>query len=171
MENCDTTLVSTKGKPIEEASLRKFEASLLGEVIRPKSERYNLASRNWIGMADPRRPGLIVRCVAPTDVRRCVDFCRHNQLQMAVRGGGHSLAGDSFCDGGVVIDVSRMKTVRVDCRARIAQAGAGLTAGELDRATEAFGLAAVLGDCSSVGIAGFTLGGGLGRLMGKHGAA
>ena len=77
MENCDTTLVSTKGKPIEEASLRKFEANLLGEVIPPKSERYDLASRNWIGIADPRRPGLIVRCVAPTDVRRCVDFCRH----------------------------------------------------------------------------------------------
>jgi FAD/FMN-containing dehydrogenase len=81
------------------------------------------------------------------------------------------MAGDSFCDGGIVIDVSGMKTIRVDPLAHVAQAGTGLIAGELNRATQAFGLAAVLGESSSVGIAGFTLGGGLGRLMGKHGAA
>jgi len=94
-----------------------------------------------------------------------------NDIAIAVRAGGHSLAGDSFCDGGVLIDVSGIKAINLDLNQRLARVDAGLTAAELDRATQAFGMATVLGECSAVGIAGYTLGGGLGRLMGQHGAA
>jgi FAD/FMN-containing dehydrogenase len=122
-------------------------------------------------LVDPRRPLLIARCAATADVERSVEFARANELPIAVRAGGHSTSGDSFCDGGMVIDVSAMKRIEVNAAARTARADAGLTASEFDRATQAFGLATVLGECSSVGIAGYTLGGGLGRLMGQHGVA
>ena len=167
----DTTLFSAAGKAIEEAAVRKFEASLLGDIILPGSERYEQARQHWIGITDPRRPGVIVRCAGTADVVRCIDFSRGNELAIAVRAGGHSAAGDSFCDGGMVIDLSGMKAIEIDTPRRVARGDAGLTVGEFDRATERFDLAAVLGECSSVGIAGYTLGGGLGRLMGKHGAA
>ena len=167
----DTTLFSAAGKAIEEAAVRKFEASLLGDIILPGSERYEQARQHWIGITDPRRPGVIVRCAGTADVVRCIDFSRGNELAIAVRAGGHSAAGDSFCDGGMVIDLSGMKAIEIDPPRRVARGDAGLTVGEFDRATERFDLAAVLGECSSVGIAGYTLGGGLGRLMGKHGAA
>jgi FAD/FMN-containing dehydrogenase len=165
-----STLLSTAGKPIEEAALGKLEAGLLGQVIRLNSERYELERRLWNGTTDPRRPGVIVRCRATADVVRCIDFARSTDLAIAVRGAGHSLAGDSFCDGGMLIDVSGMKGVQVDPEMHKAQCAAGLTSGEFDRATQAFGLATVLGYCSSVGVAGYTLGGGLGPLMGQYGA-
>jgi FAD/FMN-containing dehydrogenase len=98
----NSKLLSIAGKPIEEAALRKFEASLLGEVIRPNCERYELARRIWNGTTDPRRPGVIVRCKATADVVRSIDFARGTELAIAVRGGGHSLAGDSFYDGGML---------------------------------------------------------------------
>jgi FAD/FMN-containing dehydrogenase len=148
----------------------KFETSLLGEVIHPREERYERSRLLWNGMTDPRHPGMIVRCATTVDVIRSVEFARTNELALAVRAGGHSMTGDSFCDGGMVIDVSGMKSIQVDTETCTARADAGLTVGEFDRATLAFGLATVLGECTSVGIAGYTLGGGLGRLMGKHGA-
>ena len=163
-------IVSTTGKAIEEKALRKFKGSLLGEVIHPSEERYQLARRLWSGVLDPRHPGMIVRCAARVDVARSVEFARSNELAVAVRAGGHSFTGDSFCDGGMVIDVSGMKSIEINTETGTARAEAGLTVGEFDRATQAFDLATVLGECSSVGIAGYTLGGGLGRLMGKHGA-
>jgi FAD/FMN-containing dehydrogenase len=164
-------IVSTTGNAIEEEALRKFEASLLGEVIHPGEERYQRSRLLWNGVIDPRHPGMIVRCAAAVDVARSVELARTNEFAVAVRSGGHSLTGDSFCDGGMVIDVSGMKSIEVDTETSTARAGAGLTVGEFDQATQPFGLATVLGECTSVGIAGYTLGGGLGRLMGKHGAA
>jgi hypothetical protein len=95
LAKCGTTAVSMNKKVVEEIALRKFEAYLPGEVIRPKSERYELARRLWIGMTDPRRPAVIIRCVATTDVRRCVEICRSNELAIAVRAGDHSMAGNS----------------------------------------------------------------------------
>src|SRR5215469_3418215 len=163
-------VVSATDKTIPEKLLRKFEACLLGNLILPSDGRYSRARRTWIGVIDPRRPAMIVRCGAASDVVRSVEFARSNELAIAVRAGGHSMTGDSFCDGGMVIDVSAMKGIRVDAKEGIARADAGLTAGEFDRITQSVGLATPLGDCSSVGIAGYTLGGGLGRLMGKHGA-
>ena len=144
-----STLLSSAGKLIEEAALGKLEAGLLGQVIRLNSERYELERRLWNGTTDPRRPGVIVRCRATADVVRCIDFARNTDLAIAVRGAGHSLAGDSFCDGGMLIDISGMKGIQVDPEMRTAQCAAGLTSGEFDRATQAFGLATVLGYCSS----------------------
>jgi len=114
---------------------------------------------------------MIVRCATAADVARSVEFARSNEIAVAVRGGGHSLTGDSFCDGGMVIDLCGMKEIEADSRRCTARADSGVTAGEFDLATKDCGLAGVMGECSSVGIAGFTLGGGLGRLMGRYGAA
>src|SRR6516164_7662484 len=170
-QNTNATIFSLKGEAIEDLMVRKFEQHLLGEVLRPGEERYEAARRVWNGMIDPRHPAMIVRCATAVDVARSVEFARSNEIAVAVRGGGHSLTGDSFCDGGMVIDLSGMKKIEVDRTRCVARADAGLTAGEFDLATKAFGLASVMGECSSVGIAGFTLGGGLGRLMGRYGAA
>ena len=100
------TLGSNAGRPIEWATLRRFESRLQGEIIHPAEKRYQFARRTWSGALDARSPGAIVRCAGPVDVIRSVDFARSNGLEIAVRAGGHSLAGDSFCDGGMVIDVS-----------------------------------------------------------------
>ena len=112
-----------------------------------------------------------MRCAALVDVVRTIDFARNNELEVAVRAGGHSFAADSLCNAGMVIDVSPMRAIRVDSVRRVARAEAGLTAGEFDQATQALGLATVLGECTGVGVSGYTLGGGLGRLMGQYGAA
>jgi FAD/FMN-containing dehydrogenase len=170
-QNTNAKIVSPTGKVIEDLAVRKFERHLLGEILRPGENSYEAARRIWIGIIDPRRPAMIVRCATVTDVARSVEFARSNKMAVAVRGGGHSLTGDSFCDGGMVIDLSRMNTIYVNGARCVARADAGLTARQFDRATKAFGLAGVMGECSSVGIAGFTLGGGLGRLMGRYGAA
>ena len=165
------TTISLSANANGDHVIGKFEAGLQGEVIRPSDASYEIARKGRMGLVDPRRPLLITRCASTADVVRSVEFARANELPIAVRAGGHSLSGDSFCDGGMVIDVSPMKGVEVSAATRTVRADAGLTASELDRATQAFGLATVLGECSAVGIAGYTLGGGLGRLMGKHGAA
>lgn len=163
-------VISNTGRAIEAPALGKFKERVLGEVVLPGEQSYERARRTWSGVVDPRHPAMIVRCAAPADVARSVEFARANELAIAVRAGGHSFCGDSFCDGGLVIDVSGMKNVAVNGETCTARADAGLTVGEFDQATEPFGLATVLGECDSVGIAGYTLGGGLGRLMGKHGA-
>jgi FAD/FMN-containing dehydrogenase len=145
--NSKPKIVSTTGNGIKEGALRSFEASLLGEVLHPSEERYQLARWAWNGRLDARRPGMVVRCAATVDVMRSVDFARGNGLAIAVRAGGHSMAGDSFYDAGMVIDVSPMKAIRVDRERRVASAEAGLTVGEFDQATLAMGLATVLGEC------------------------
>jgi hypothetical protein len=170
-QNTYANLVSFHGKVIESLTVRKFERHLLGEILRPGEECYDAARRIWNGMIDPRHPAMIVRCATATDVARSVEFARDNEIALAVRGGGHGLTGDSFCDGGMVIDLSGLKKIELDSSRCVAGADAGITVGDFDLATKAFGLAGVMGECSSVGIAGFTLGGGLGRLMGMYGAA
>ena len=116
-----------------------------------------------------RRPALIVRCAGVADVIDAVNFARTNSLLVAVRGGGHNAAGNAVCDGGIVIDLSPMKGIHVDPMRRTARAEGGVTWGEFDRETQAFGLATTGGLVSTTGIAGLTLGGGIGWLMGKHG--
>jgi FAD/FMN-containing dehydrogenase len=145
-----------------------FAGRLKGRLIRPEDPDYDAARRVYNGMID-RRPALIARCAAPEDVVAAVEFGRDNGLLVAVRGGGHNVAGNAVCDGGLVIDLSRMKAIRVDPVAKTARADPGLTWGELDRATQAHGLATTGGFISTTGIAGLTLGGGLGWLMRKHG--
>src|SRR5437763_758582 len=141
---------------------------VLGDVVTPGDEAYEAARRVWNASID-RHPRLIVQCRTVGDVLAAVEFARLTDLPAAVRGGGHHIAGFSTCDDGMVIDLSPMKDVSVDPRARRARVQGGVVWGELDRATQDFGLAVTGGLVSSTGIAGFTLGGGLGWLMRKHG--
>ena len=153
-----------------EATLAEFEQGLSGTLVRPGDEAYDEARSTWNGAHD-RRPALIVRCAGVADVMRAVDFARSEDLVVAVRGGGHSIPGFSSCDGGVVIDLSGMNAVRVNPARGTAVAEGGATWADLDHETQAFGLAVTGGLVSSTGIAGFTLGGGIGWLMRKCGLA
>ena len=153
---------------IGEATLGELEGTLRGRLVRPSDPDYDQARVVW-NAAHDRRPALIIRCAGTADVMRAVEFARSEGLQLAVRSGAHSIAGFSTCDGGVVIDLSPMKGIRVDPIARRAVAQAGLTWAEFDHETQAFGLAVTGGLVSSTGIAGFTLGGGIGWLLREYG--
>jgi hypothetical protein len=139
-----------------------------GALLRPGEEGYDEARRIWNGGID-RYPALIARCAGADDVVTAVRFAREHDLLVSVRGGGHAVAGHAVCDDGLMIDLSLMKAVRVDPEARNAWAAGGMLWGELDRATQPFGLATTGGIISHTGIGGLTLGGGLGHLMRKHG--
>ena len=149
-------------------ALRGFRARLRSEVILPDDEGYPSARRVWNGMIDAY-PAMIVRCANRADVARAVEFARLQQLPAAVRGGGHSVCGQSVCDGGMVIDLSRMKGIQVDPLTCTVRAEAGLTLGEFVRELQPFGLGTTTGTVAGTGLAGLTLGGGLGWLMGKYG--
>jgi len=144
-----------------ESAIQTFRSRLRGELLGPSDDGYDAARKVWNGMID-RRPSLIARCLGAADIMEAVRFAREDELQAAVRGGGHSVAGNAVCDGGLVIDLSPMKGLRVDPTQRTVQAQAGLKWGEFDRETQAFGLATTGGVISSTGIAGLTLGGGIG---------
>ena len=139
-----------------------------GDLLRPGSSGYEDARAIWNGMV-ARTPGLIARCADVSDVQTAVRAAAENGILTAVRCGGHSLAGFSTCDGGLVIDMSTMKGIRVDPASRTVRAEGGVIWRELDHETQAFGLATTGGTVSNTGIVGLTLGGGLGWLMGKHG--
>lgn len=140
------------------------------EVLRPGDPGYDAARAVFNAMID-RHPLAIVRCRDAADVARGICYARDHDLALSVRGGGHNVAGNAVCDGGIMLDLSGMKAVSVDPDRRVAHAGAGLLLGELDGATQAHGLATPLGVMSGTGIAGLTLGGGLGWLNGRHGLA
>jgi FAD/FMN-containing dehydrogenase len=162
--------MTTTGSPtrLADAALKSFRTRFAGELLSPGDDRYEGARKTWNGMVD-KRPGLIARCTGVADVVAAVQFAREHDLLVAVRGGGHSIAGFSVCDGGLVIDLSRLKGIRVNPGRRTAMAQAGLTWGEFDRETQVFGLACTGGVISTTGIAGLTLGGGIGWLMRKYG--
>jgi FAD/FMN-containing dehydrogenase len=143
--------------------------SVRGPVIAPDDAGYDAARSIWNGAID-RRPACIARCTGVADVVAAVRFARERDLLVAVRSGGHGVAGHAVCDGGLVIDLSPMKGIRVDPVARTARAEAGVLWGELDRETQLHGLATVGGIVTHTGIAGLTLGGGIGWLTRKHGA-
>jgi FAD/FMN-containing dehydrogenase len=166
----DLRVVSTNGADtiLEEAVVQKFADDLRGPLLGPSQSGYDEARRVWNGMID-RRPALIARCAGVADVIAAVRFARTHELLVSVRGGGHNITGNAVCEGGLMIDLSPMKSVRVDPARRTARAEAGLTWGEYNHETQAFGLASTGGVVSTTGIAGLTLGGGLGWLMGKHG--
>ncbi|SRR5579871_39977 len=153
---------------MEQALVRDLKSRFGGEVLVPGDGGYDAARSVWNGLID-RRPAIVVRCRGVADVLAAVEFGRTHRLLTAVRGGGHNVAGFGTCDGGIVIDLSPMKGVRVDPVARTAAAQPGLTWGEFDRETQAFDLATTGGLVSTTGIAGFTLGGGVGWLMRKYG--
>ncbi len=153
---------------VDGRAFAKLRGSLHGELILPGDAAYETARRIWNGAID-RHPALIVRCADVHDVRRAVDFGRESHLDIAVRGGGHSFPGFSTCDDGLVIDLSLMKDVTVNPHHRSARAQPGVTLGELIEATQVYGLGTNTGTVSDTGIAGLTLGGGIGWLMGKYG--
>jgi FAD/FMN-containing dehydrogenase len=149
--------------------LERLRTGFRGPVIGPDDEGYREARSIWNGAID-RRPVAIARCTGVADVVAAVRFAHERDLLVAVRSGGHGVGGQALCDGGLVIDLSPMRGIRVDPAARTARAEAGVLWGELDRETQLFGLATVGGIVTHTGIAGLTLGGGIGWLMRKHGA-
>jgi hypothetical protein len=155
-------------RAIEPKAISELRSRFRGALLRPGEEGYDEARRIWNGAID-RRPALIARCAGADDVVEAVRFARERDLLVSVRGGGHSIAGHSVCDGGLMIDLSLMKSIRVDPEARTARAAGGALWSEFDRATQPFGLATTGGIISHTGIGGLTLGGGLGHLMRKHG--
>jgi FAD/FMN-containing dehydrogenase len=153
---------------VTQETVATLQARLRGALLRPGDQGYDEARTIWNAMID-KRPALIVRCAGVADVMQAVNFARTHDLLVAVRGGGHNVAGNAVCDDGLMIDLSPMKGVRVDPGQRTARAEPGLTWGEFDHETQAFGLATTGGVIPTTGVAGLTLGGGIGWLMGKHG--
>jgi len=150
------------------ATLQNLKAHLHGELIGPNDCGYDANRKVWNGMIE-KYPALIVLCADVVDVISAIQFARDHHLLVAVRGGGHSISGSSVCDGGVVIDLSHMKGIRVDPGQQTAWAQAGFTLREFVQATQAYGLATTTGTVGGTGLAGLTLGGGLGWFMGKYG--
>jgi hypothetical protein len=155
---------------IASAVHRELGSALRGEAVYPGDRGYDTARAVFNGMID-RRPLAVIRPTDASEVVRCIAFARRHDLPLSVCGGGHNVAGNAVRDGALMLDLSGMKAVRVDPATRTVRAGPGLTLGELDRATQAFGLATTLGIVSTTGIAGLTLGGGLGWLNGRYGLA
>jgi FAD/FMN-containing dehydrogenase len=148
--------------------LAPFSESFLGEIVLPGSAGYDAARVVWNGMVD-RHPAVVARCGGVDDVVRAIRFARDQELPIAVRSGGHSVGGFSTCDGGIVIDLSLMRGVDVDPERRTALVDGGSLLGELDREAQAFGLACPVGVVGHTGVAGLTLGGGMGRLQRRFG--
>lgn len=155
---------------LEPSVIERFGNRLRGRLVLPGDDDYEPARRVWNGMVD-KKPAIIARCAATIDVVEAVNFARDHGLLVSVRGGGHNIAGNALCEGGLTIDLSGMKGIRVDPERRTARAEAGLNLGEFDAVTQASGLATTMGINSDTGVSGLTLGGGIGRLGRKYGLA
>jgi hypothetical protein len=153
---------------LDDALVASLQDRFSGELLRPSDDGYEAARSIWNAMID-RRPALIARCTSSQDVIEAVNFARENHLLLSVRGGGHNVAGNALNDGGLMIDLSPMKEIQVDPQNATANAQPGVVFGELDRATQPYGLAVPGGIVSETGIAGLTLGGGFGWLTRKYG--
>ena len=159
--------VTSQGR-LEGQDVVELRAALRGQVLCPDDDGYDAARSVWNATID-RRPAAIARCSGASDVMAAVRFARERELLVSMRGGGHNVAGSAVCDGGLMIDLSPMKAIRVDPTARTARAEPGVLWQEMDRETQAFGLATVGGVVGTTGVAGLTLGGGQGWLTGKYG--
>jgi FAD/FMN-containing dehydrogenase len=153
-----------------EQALGSLAATVHGSVLKPGEQAYEAARRIFNGMID-KRPRVIVQALGAGDVMQAVRFARHNDLLIAVRGGGHNVAGHALCDDGMLVDLSRLRSVRVDPKRQVAHADPGCSYTDFDLECQAHGLATTGGTVASTGIAGLTLGGGLGFLMGSYGLA
>ena len=154
----------------EESAIEGLRTGLRGELIQPGNEDYEKARLVWNGLID-KRPALIARCIGVGDVVDSVNFARRHDLPVAVRGGGHNVAGNAVCDGGLVIDLSPMKAVQVDPHKRTTRVQPGANWGDVDKGTQLYGLVTPGGQVSTTGVAGFTLAGGMGFLRRKWGLA
>ena len=168
----DLRVITTNGTDaiIEDAAVKDFAAILRGPVLRQGDSGYDEPRKLFNGMID-RRPALIAKCAGAADVIAAVRFARDHNLIVSIKGGGHSVTGNAVCDGGLMIDPSLMKSIRVDPAALTVRAEAGVLGGEIDRETQAFGLSTPVGSVSTTGISGLTLGGGQSWLASKHGLA
>jgi FAD/FMN-containing dehydrogenase len=153
---------------LSKASVKDFAASLRGNVLLAHSEGYEQARSIWNGMFD-KRPALIAQCSGPADVMSSIAYARDNDLLLAVRAGGHSISGKSSCEGGMMIDLTHMNSVRIEPKQQTARVESGALLGALDHESQRFGLATTSGTVSHTGAAGLTLGGGLGRLARLYG--
>jgi FAD/FMN-containing dehydrogenase len=153
---------------MNESDVQELRARFRGELITPVDAAYDAARRVYNGMID-KRPGLIGRCADVADVVAAVNFAREKGQLLAIRGGGHNGPGLGVCDGGIVIDLSRLKGIRVDQRSQTVRVEGGCLWGDVDHATHPFGLAVPSGFLSTTGVGGLTLGGGIGYLSRKHG--
>jgi FAD/FMN-containing dehydrogenase len=163
-------LVDASGIAIDAKRLEPFLTTFRGTVIRHGDSEYDSARRIWNASID-KYPGLIARCTGLADVIAAIRFAREQGLLVAIRGGGHNVGGRALCDGGLVIDLSRMKGIHVDPKTRRVRVQPGVLLGELDRETHVFGLTVPVGVVSKTGVAGLTLGGGVGWLARKYGLA
>ena len=170
MTNIEVVTTTGRDGTLDETVIEEFSASMRGDLLRSGDDGYDEARTCFNVMID-KRPALIARCAGVADVIHAVNFARTNSVLVSVRGGGHNVSGNAFCDGGLMIDLSPMKGVRVDVEGRTVRAEPGVTWGEFDHETQAFGLATTGGVIATTGVAGLTLGGGIGWLMGNHGLA
>ena len=168
MTTLTTESLEPDGHPLSATQLADLRQSFRGELIHRAHGGYDVARRVWNGNVD-RRPALVARCTGVADVQSAVNFARIQGFRISVRGGGHSAPGYGTNDDGLVIDMSPMKGIHVDPHTQTVRAEGGVLWREMDRETQVFGLATTGGTVSNTGIAGLTLGGGLGWLMGKHG--
>ncbi len=155
-------------KTLSDKSVDKLKSQVKGKVILPSDPVYDVARRVWNAMID-RKPAVIVQCADAADVPHSISFAQDNGLEISIRGAGHNIAGNAVCENGVMIDFSAMRKVHVDAAKMRARVEPGATLGDIDKATQAHGLATPLGINSTTGIAGLTLGGGFGWLTRKYG--
>ena len=153
---------------VESAAIDQLKSSLRGALLRPGDDGYDKARTVWNAMID-RRPALVVRCAGVADIQQAVGFAQKHGILAAVKGGGHNIAGNAVCEGGLLIDLSALRSVRVDPAARVAHVEPGATLADFDHECQAFGLATPVGINSTTGIAGLTVGGGFGWLSRKFG--
>jgi FAD/FMN-containing dehydrogenase len=168
METTQVQIEARHPLALDEDAVVEFKQQLQGRLVTPADEAYEEARKVWNGLID-KRPALIARCAGAADVMAAVDFARRQEILTSVRSGGHNVAGQAVCNDGLVIDLSPMRAVRVDPISRTVQVQGGATLGDIDRATQPFGLAVPIGLVSATGIGGLTLHGGLGWLTRKHG--
>ncbi len=168
MKDVSARTVDGREVTLKGSDLEALQEGLRGRVITAESAEYDAARRVWNAMID-RRPALIIRPAGAADILTAVRFARATGLLTSIRGGGHNIAGNAVCDGGLMVDLSAVRSVRVDPAARTASVEPGATLGDFDREAQAFGLATPVGINSTTGIAGLTLGGGFGWLSRKYG--
>lgn len=168
MNNPEAIAIDGSTRTLDQAALQELHAGLPGKIFLRGDKDYDEARTIWNGMFD-KYPALVVRCKVVSDIVKAVNFARIQNMLLSIRGGGHNVAGNAVCDGGLMLDLSLMKAIDVDVETSTARVEPGVTWNELDQKTLSFGLVTTGGTVSSTGIAGLTLGGGVGWLMAKYG--
>jgi FAD/FMN-containing dehydrogenase len=168
LEDLGTPAKNRSKEAISKEATERLKRKVKGQIVRPRDPSYDEVRQIWNAMID-RRPALIVRCADASDVPHAISFAREHGLEISVRGGGHNIAGSALCDGGLMIDLSTMRRVRVDAEKKRAYVEPGAILADFDEVAQSHGLATPVGINSTTGVAGLTLGGGFGWLTRKYG--